>query len=297
MEVTYDYYRIFYYVAKYKSFTRAAAILMNNQPNITRSIKILEKQLGCTLFIRSNRGVTLTPEGKKLYSHVAVAYKQLQTAELELSSTSRLESGTVTISASETALHGILLDILKDFRNEYPKINIHIFNHHTLQATQSVKSGLADFAVITSPAKIRKPFKETKLMEYCEHLICSKKYSALAEKKHHLSSLQKYPFVSLARDTLTYDYHTEFFLQHGLVINPEIEVATSDQLIPVISHDLGIGFVPEVLLKDYPDTNEIFEIPLYEKLPTRSICLVEDTSHPLSAAALKLKEMLLLEAC
>ena len=55
MEVTYDYYRIFYYAAKYKSFSQAATILMSNQPNVTRAIHNLESQLGCRLFIRSNR--------------------------------------------------------------------------------------------------------------------------------------------------------------------------------------------------------------------------------------------------
>ena len=62
MEITYDYYRIFYYAAKYKSFSKAAEILMSNQPNITHFMNNLENQLGCRLFIRSNRGVTLTRE-------------------------------------------------------------------------------------------------------------------------------------------------------------------------------------------------------------------------------------------
>ena len=74
MNISYDYYRIFYFVAKHQSFTRAAAILMNNEPNISRAIKNLEHALGCTLFIRSNRGVTLTPEGQKLYTRVAAAH-------------------------------------------------------------------------------------------------------------------------------------------------------------------------------------------------------------------------------
>ena len=77
MEINYDYYRIFYYVAKYKSFTQAAHILLNNQPNITRSMNNLENQLGCQLFVRSNRGVELTPEGERLFSHVSIAYRQL----------------------------------------------------------------------------------------------------------------------------------------------------------------------------------------------------------------------------
>ena len=76
--VVYDYYRIFYYVAQYKSFTRAAEVLGNNQPNITRCMNNLENELNCQLFVRSNRGVRLTPEGQKLYEHVAIAFEQLQ---------------------------------------------------------------------------------------------------------------------------------------------------------------------------------------------------------------------------
>ena len=70
MEVTYDYYRIFYYAAKYKSFSQAATILMSNQPNVTRAIHNLESQLGCRLFIRSNRGAELTPDKKSAWMQI-----------------------------------------------------------------------------------------------------------------------------------------------------------------------------------------------------------------------------------
>ncbi len=43
MAVPYDYYRIFYYVAQHKSFTRAAEVLGNNQPNITRCMNNLNR--------------------------------------------------------------------------------------------------------------------------------------------------------------------------------------------------------------------------------------------------------------
>lgn len=65
--ITFDYYRIFYFVAKYKSFTKAAEVLQNSQPNISRCMGNLEQELECKLFMRSNRGIILTPEGKKLY--------------------------------------------------------------------------------------------------------------------------------------------------------------------------------------------------------------------------------------
>ena len=68
MYVDWEYYKIFYFVAKYRNFTKAARVLGSNQPNITHTMNKLEDQLHCVLFIRSNRGVTLTPEGEMLYT-------------------------------------------------------------------------------------------------------------------------------------------------------------------------------------------------------------------------------------
>ena len=113
--ITYDYYRIFYFVAQYHSFTKAAEILKNNQPNITRCMNNLESELGCKLFIRSHQGVTLTAEGEKVYERVAVAYEQLRTVEEELALERSLESGLITIGASETALRLMLLSRLEHF--------------------------------------------------------------------------------------------------------------------------------------------------------------------------------------
>lgn len=292
MDITYDYYRIFYYVAKYKSFTRAAAILMNNQPNITRSMNNLERQLGCTLFIRSNRGVELTPEGQKLYHHVTIAYEQLQTAELELADGNNLQSGIISVSASETALHGILLTVLKDFHTQYPGIRIRISNHSTPQAVQAVRNGLVDFAVVTTPTDVHRPLKEIKLQDFQEVLICGHRYSFLSHNTQHLADLQQYPLISLGKETKTYDFFTGVYLSHGLVMAPDIEVATADQLLPTILHDLGIGFVPESFVHNHSGKEELYVIPLIEQIPTRSICLVEDSSRPLSIAANTLKNML-----
>ena len=72
-----DYYRIFYYVAQYKVLPEYIEALHNNQPNITRCMNNLESELNCTLFLRSNKGITLTPEGKRLYEHVAIAYERV----------------------------------------------------------------------------------------------------------------------------------------------------------------------------------------------------------------------------
>lgn len=120
MAVPYDYYRIFYYVAQHKSFTKAAEALGNNQPNITRCMNNLEQDLGCKLFVRTNHGVSLTPEGQRLYSRAAVAFEQLRLGESELRSDCSLRTGSISIAASEAALHLTLLNRLDAFHRRYP---------------------------------------------------------------------------------------------------------------------------------------------------------------------------------
>lgn len=75
MSVSYDYYKIFYYVAKYRNITAAANALFLSQPTVSRTIQNLETELGCQLFIRSKKGVVLTPEGEILYRYVSRAHQ------------------------------------------------------------------------------------------------------------------------------------------------------------------------------------------------------------------------------
>jgi len=154
-----DYYRIFYYVAQYKSFSKAADVMGNNQPNITRCMNILENELGCKLFIRSNRGVQLTIEGERLFEHVSIAIEQLVSGENELLKDKGLESGLVNIGASEIALRLFLLNELEVFHHRYPHVKLRISNHSTPQAVQALENGLVDFAVVTTPVALKKPLQ------------------------------------------------------------------------------------------------------------------------------------------
>lgn len=139
MDVNFEYYKIFYYVARYKNFTKAAQALGSSQPNVTRAMNCLEQQINSTLFVRNNRGIQLTPEGEKLYIRVTAAMTQLMAAEEELADSASLSHGSISIGASETALNIFLLDKLKAFHMVNPGIRLKIYNHSTPEAVDAVK--------------------------------------------------------------------------------------------------------------------------------------------------------------
>ena len=82
MAANFEYYKIFYYVAKYQNFTLAAKALLSSQPSVSRCMQALETELGCRLFIRTKRGVSLTAEGEQLYQYVAPACEQIFKGEI-----------------------------------------------------------------------------------------------------------------------------------------------------------------------------------------------------------------------
>ena len=288
MYVDWEYYKIFYYVAKYQNFTRAARVLGNNQPNITHAMNRLESQLNCVLFIRSNRGVTLTPEGELLYSRIASAAVQIQDAEEELSATATLEHGAISISTTETALNIYLSEKLRAFHTEYPGIRLRISNHSTPQAIQALENGLVDFAVVTSPVEIRKPLHKIPIFPFQEILIGGSKYASLSAEPHHLGELSEYPFISLAKDTGTRELYAEYFLNHSLAFHPDMEAATTDQILPMVEYNLGIGFYPEELARDALKSRTVCRIPLIEEAPKREICLIINPRQHQNAAAKEL---------
>lgn len=97
--MTLDYYRIFYYVARYKSFSNAAEMLGSNQPNITRCMNILENELDCKLLIRSHKGIQLTTEGEHLFRTLPLQLNSSPMEKKKLSKTRASKAGR-SISAS-----------------------------------------------------------------------------------------------------------------------------------------------------------------------------------------------------
>ena len=285
MNINYEYYRVFYYAAKYKSFTKAANVLFQNQPNITRIINKLEDAFGCKLFLRTHKGVTLTPEGQQLYERVEVAHKLFQKAENEIMSQSNLEFGSITIGANETAIAVLLLERLREFRKIYPNIRINITDQSTPQVIESLDRGVIDFAVATTPANITKNMTLTKLIPIEIVLIGGPAFKHLSEKRQHLSELTQYPLVMLERHTMSYAFYNQFFLNNGISMHVDTETTTINQVLPMVKYDLGIGFLPEPFVRQAVQKGEVFEIPLFEDIPTRDIVLIQDTRKPESTAS------------
>ena len=293
MNVNFEYYRIFYYVAKYHNFTKAAHTLGSSQPNVTRAMNCLEQQINTTLFVRTNRGIQLTPEGEKLYTHISAAMSQIFAAEEELSDSTGLSHGSIAIGVSETALNIFLFNKLKAFHMTYPGIRLKLYNYSTPQAIDAVKSGKIDFAIVSTPASVESPLRQIMLQPFQEILVGGTTFTALGSQELSLAELKNYPLISLGRETTTFQFYQALFLSHRLELAPDTETATTDQILPIVKCELGLAFLPEAMAHDSIQKREIVQISLKENIPERNICMLYDCQHPLNSAARQFRKMIL----
>lgn len=293
MSVSLDSYRVFYHVAQTRSFTKAAELLYSNQPNVTRAIKHLEQALNCTLFIRSNRNVQLTPEGEALFAHISPAMQQIQAGEETVLLHSRMQSGTIRIGASEIAMHHLLLPVLEAFRREYPGIHLRIYNSNSPQAISALQERLVDFSLITPPIEASSTLEQTTLASFREVPVCGASYEPLSGTVLTLEALASYPLISLCKGSSTRQLYEDWFRRHGLEFSPDIEAATADQILSIVRANLGIGFIPEQAAEEAAADGRVTILKLQEQPPQRTICLLKRKDQPLSIAAEKLVNILL----
>ena len=197
--------------------------------------------------------MALTPEGGQLFAHVQIMQEQMQAAESELASRRSLHSGRVAIGASETALHGLLLPVLRDFRRRYPGVRLQITNHSTPQAIGALRSGLVELAVVGTPCgELAAPLTEQRLRPFQDLLVAGPEYAHLAGRPLTYAQLAGLPLICLGQDSSTFAFYARLFARQGAVLEPDVQTATADQLVPLVRYGLGLAFVPEDFARDGP---------------------------------------------
>lgn len=291
MSVSFDAYKVFYYVAKHKNITNAASALYLTQPTVSHTVAGLEKALGCQLFIRSKKGVQLTPEAELLYDYIEKACQNIWEAEHVLNHHLSMTDGLVRIGASETTLHHFLLPYLRAFKDRYPRIRLRISNTTTPAAVSSLKKGLIDFAVIISPEP-EEGLSIRPVASLEDVFIAGESFSQLKGTELHIRDLSDYPLICLEKGTSTRECLERFFEERQCQLVPDIELATTDLITPMVAHNLGIGFVPLAFARQALEDGLVFRLSVRDAPPKRSVCLVTDAGRPLSVAGNRLIQMI-----
>ena len=274
MNINFEYYKIFYTVAKNKNITKAANELLISQPAISKSIKNLESWMNCTLFVRNKFGVSLTEEGIALYNEIKNAIEIIENAEHKIDEMVNLDSGCLNIGISNTLTQKYLLPYIKEFTEKYPKIKIKIHTGTSQDYINKARNGLIDFIIINLPFNLPSDFEKKELLEIHDCFVASNTFEELKNKKIKIEDLNNYPLVLLAKGSNGRFFLDDYCTKHNINLNPKFELASYSLLSEFIKSGIGIGLVTKEFVKNELKNNELFEIQIDEKLDNRHIGII-----------------------
>lgn len=288
MDINLELYKVFYYVATTLSFSEASRQLFISQSAVSQSIKILEKKLGHTLFIRSTKKVLLTPEGELLLEHVKPALLMLDEGEALLSGDNMLK-GQLRIGASDTICRYFLIEYFRRFHQSYPDVRIKVTNSTSIGCVELLEKGQVNLIVCNSPnSRLGNHMKVKVLKDFHDVFVGDPDCFAFKHLPCSLKELLEYPILMLSSKSTTSEYLYHTFAVHDLKLLPEVELNSNDLLMDLARIGLGIACVPDYML-DPEDS--LKPIPLTEQLPSRQLILVQHDNLPVSQAAERFLEM------
>ena len=165
------------------NITKAAKYLNLTQPNLSRQINMLERDIGHKLFERNHNNIELTPEGILLKKRAEEIIDMIEKTRAEFNFTDELIAGDIFIGAGETWAMSLLASIMKDIQETYPHIRYNIYSGNFSDITEKLDKGLLDFGVLIDPADLSK-YDYLKIPAKDTWGVIMRKDSKLAKKKY-----------------------------------------------------------------------------------------------------------------
>ncbi|ASJ41125.1 LysR family transcriptional regulator [Vibrio vulnificus] len=141
-----NWLKTFITLAEVKHFGKTANELHMTQPNVSLHIKQLEQTTKAKLIERNP--VQLTPAGRRLLKSAKLMLNELQICQSDLNAINELTQGTLSIAASDIVSRLLLIEPFQRFKNDYPGIDLALFNTTFSQAVELVKSARADIGFV-----------------------------------------------------------------------------------------------------------------------------------------------------
>ncbi|MEJ2711493.1 MAG: LysR family transcriptional regulator [Anaerolineales bacterium] len=246
----------FVQVVRDGSFTKAAETLNLTQPTISARLAVLEAELGCQLFVRGGRRLSLTPVGEAFRPYAERTLLALQEGEQAVRDYQAGRRGYVSIVALDTLAMSLLPKPVQRFRAAYPDVDLTVHLNMPRQILQMVFGGETQLGLIRGPLWDRGVEVVARFQEPVQ--VIANAGHPLAQKKHiSLADILDYPIYRLPLDAATVAFVDHLVTQARSQSNQSQIWLPAIMVIPMLLKEQGVAFLPGSFVEDYLISGEL----------------------------------------
>ncbi|QNB48052.1 LysR family transcriptional regulator [Thermanaerosceptrum fracticalcis] len=244
-------------VVREKSFSRAAEVLYQTQPALSKQVKALENYLGAVLLDRSEKEVTLTDAGALFYPEAKRILDTLTQAKGAIAELQGLKRGKLSLGASTLPGEYLLPALVGKFRKIYPGIDVEIKVADTREIINALKSGEVQIGFLGAPPVEpifeAYPFSEDRII-----LIAPPHYP------DRVTDLSWDQLILREKGSGTRQVVEEFFKQQGRSVEKTagaMEIGSTRAIINAVAAGWGFSFVSHWAAEEALLLGKVKEIP------------------------------------
>lgn len=290
------HFRDFISIAESQSIRGAARSLGLAQPALSRSLRELEKALGQPLLDRHSSGVLLTPAGQRFLIRSRTALGEIQRGMEEMEHWGADLAGRVTVAMSSPPILGMLPAVYRSFRQQYPRVHLHLMEATFPTAEPLLRDGRLDFY-------IGGLVEDTVHRAFQRELLFHNRRSVFARRGHALSGakslkdLQDADWIYGGLRQRAEEDLEELFQRHGLDAPRQMTRVDSQMgmLMLMLNTDV-VALVPQQWAEASVVNELIRPIALNDDFPAPDVVMITRAGIPLTPSAEKLADLFLREA-
>lgn len=286
--------RLFLQVAHSLSFSQTARAAHISQPALSRTIKLLEEDLGVRLFDRNSRNVRLSSAGAALLPTVERLTDDFDQAFRELKQTFEGQRGRVVVGALPSVAANLLPRVIARFRHSHPHVEIILRESLTSGLYQSLQDRMIDFAISIQPASGDEVDFLPMLDDVCV-LVCAKPDLAAIPDPAPWSTFRAMPFIGMEPRSSVRMLTDAAFARADIATPALFECSQLATVGGLIAEGLGISLLPLSTLPLLGHADRIAWRPMQAPLAVRGIGIARMKGRTLSPAAQAMLETLMTE--
>lgn len=279
-----NYLRIFYYVAKNLSFTKAARDLCITQPAVTAQIKAFENQINLKLFKKKGRKIFLTTESDVLLGYAEKIFKHEKETEKAIADLKELKRGELHLGAAKTYARYFMPFLMSSFLKSYPNIRINLSEGSSRDMIDSLLSFKIEIAVIAKTdtnSDIRFiPFSREELV-----LILSPNHRLTRKKHIDFIELAQEPIIMKETGSGTRNRVNELFSRSHCSPNILMETSNAEFIKQLVQRGDGFSFLLRQAVDAELQENKLVSISLKGTPMFIDVNVAYLADQPLSAPA------------
>jgi len=237
------------------NLTDVAEALHTSQPGVSRQIRELEEELGLELFIRAGKRLLgLTTAGKTLLPIVERLLQEADNLKRAGQDLQGREEGTLSIAATHTQARYVLPHVVKDFRQRYPKVTLHLHQGSPRQVAEMLLNGTADVGVATEALAEYDQLITLSCYRWTHGIVVPPDHPLLAlGRPVTLADLAAYPIITYELGYTGRHHIDDAFTQAGLATNVVLTAMDADVIKTYVELEMGVGIVASVAWDDERD--------------------------------------------